>query len=352
MFLGLWRVLVCRTSFGEPPPQLNLVVIGNLSPATERQFDLMSKSKDDHGKFPWLDVLADALNPAKIVNIDALREWSLSQVIRLTLDDDRTLIAKRGIPTKGPTELEIYQECLIPLEIDAPTIFEGHRGASEYILLMEDLRGIDLEQRSSTSHFLDAARKLADIRASSDRIGEISASVLQKHLLTKDQLLLDFDYVLENACSAHREMVNVLRETAMSVSSHVDRLYQELPLTVNHNDYHCKNLIDVGERIVPVDWANARVSPHAGDLFCLIEEAKDHHVPRAAVVGAYRNALQDLGVQADVTDWHIDMGSLCWSVHGLQWILEFGLNAIPVSREWVPDFLMDICTTASRLGRS
>ena len=128
-------------------------------------------------------------------------------------------------------------------------------------------------------------------------------------------------------------------------------LYQELPFTLNHNDYHAKNLLNVGGRIVPIDWANARISPHVGDLYCLIDEAKNQHIPRAAVIGAYTSALQDMGVQEEVTDWLLDVSGLCWSIHCLQWILEFGLDAIPISKDWVPDFLTDICAMASRLGR-
>lgn len=299
--------------------------------------------------FPnWLELIADSLKPAKVVGIDPLREWSLSQVFRLTLDDEgRTLIAKRGIPTKGPTELEIYRECLIPLAIDAPTVFASYASDSEYILLMEDLRGTDLEQQPSKSAFLNAARKLADIRASADRIGKIRDSDLQRHLLTKDQLLLDFDYVTEHAGSEHRDALGGLN----SFSRHLDRLYQELPPTLNHNDYHAKNLLNVSGRIVPVDWANARISPHLGDLYCLINEGKDQHISREALIGAYRSGLKDRGLQEEVTDWHLDIGGLCWSVHCLQWILEFGLNAIPISKTWVPDFLTEICAIVSRLDR-
>ena len=244
----------------------------------------------------WLELIADSLKPAKVIGVDPLRKWSLSQVFRLTLDDeDRTLIAKRGIPTKGPTELEIYQECLIPLAIDAPTVFASYASDSEYILLIEDLRGTDLEQQPSKSTFLDAARKLADIRASAGRIGKIRDSDLQRHLLTKDQLLLDFDYVTEHAGLEHREMVHALGRQVNSFSRHLDRLYQELPLTLNHNDYHAKNLLNVSGRIVPVDWANARISPHLGDLYCLISEGKDQHISRETLIGAYRSGLKDQG---------------------------------------------------------
>ena len=311
----------------------------------------MVTSHNGHGRFfRWVDLLADSLKPAKIVGIDSLREWSLSHVLRLILDDGRTLIAKRGIPTKGPTELEIYRDCLVPLGIDAPTLLESRTSASEYIFLMEDLKGIDLEQQPSRSSFLDAVRKLAEIRSASDVIKKISTSVLQKHLLTKDQFLCELDYVLEHAGSEHREMVNALRGMVGSISEHLDRLYQAHSLTLNHNDYHGKNLLNVDGRIVPIDWANARISPHIGDLYCLIGEAKDQHIPGAAVVEAYKSALQDLGIQEEVTDWHLDVGGLCWSIHCLQWILEFGLDAIPVSRGWVPNFLTDMCAMASRLS--
>ncbi len=310
---------------------------------------LDARTPSTQARFAWLDVFADAFSPAKVVDIDVLREWSLSLVVRLTLDDDRNLIAKRGIPTEGPTELEVYQECLIPLEIRAPTLLEGYESGSDYVLLMEDVGGTDLEQRASTSAFLDAARSLAEIKSASNKIGEINSSVLTKHLMTEDQLLIDLHYVLENTSAAHRDVVRVLSGAAVSLTEHIHRLYQEFPLTVNHNDYHGKNLIDVDGRIVPVDWANARVSPHAGDLYCLIEEAKEHRVPREDVVGAYSKALQDLGVSADITEWQIDMGGVCWSIHCLRWILEFGLKAIPASKDWVPDFLKDISDMTSRL---
>ena len=302
------------------------------------------------GSFPdWLELIADSLKPAKVVGVDPLREWSLSQVFRLTLDDEgRTLIAKRGIPIKGPTELEIYQECLIPLAIDAPTVFASYASDSEYILLMEDLRGTDLEQQPSKSTFLDAARKLADIRASTSRIGKIRDSDLQRHLLTKDQLLLDFDYVTEHVGSEHRD---ALGRHINSFSRHLDRLYQEVPPKLNHNNYHAKNLLHVSGRIVPVDWANARISPHLGDLYCLINEGNDQHISRETLIGAYRSALKDRGRQEEVTDWHLDLGGLCWSVHCLQWILEFGLDAIPISKTWVPDFLTEMCAIISRLSR-
>jgi len=310
----------------------------------------MGASNEVYGQhFQWLDLFDDALKPARVVRVDSLREWSLSQVVRLILEDGRTLIAKRGIPTKGPTELEIYQECLIPLSIEAPNLFDSHISDSEYILLMEDLGGIDLEQQPIRSRFLAAARKLADIRISADRIGNIDAAVIDKYVLTNNQLVHDFDYVLVHAGSEYREMVEILSGTVASFSGNLDRLYQERPLALNHNDYHAKNLLNVDGRIIPIDWASARISPHIGDLYCLIEEAKDQHISKAAIVEAYCAALKDLGIQEEVTDWHLDMGGLCWSIHCLQWILEFGLEAIPISKDWVPNFLTYICSTMPRL---
>ena len=67
---------------------------------------------------------------------------------------------------------------------------------------MEDLGGIDLEQQASSANYLDAARKLADIRSSTDRVDNFSACSLQKYVLTRDQLLLDFEYVIEHAGSS------------------------------------------------------------------------------------------------------------------------------------------------------
>ena len=180
----------------------------------------------------------------------------------------------------------------------------------------------------------------------------ISPSALRKYILTKDQLLLDLDYVLKHTGAEFREILNVLSRTVKVFSKHLDHLYQELPLTLNHNDYHAKNLLHVDGRIIPVDWESARISPHIGDLYCLIEEAKDQHISKAEIVGTYNSALKDLGVQEEVTDWHLDMGGICWSIHCLQWILEFGLVAIPMSKGWVPNFLTYLCAALPGLEKT
>jgi hypothetical protein len=46
----------------------------------------------------------------------------------------------------------------------------------------------------------------------------------------------------------------------------LERLYQIIPPTLVHHDYHAKNLVIQGERIMPIDWSIAYISPHLGGL--------------------------------------------------------------------------------------
>ena len=126
-------------------------------------------------------------------------------------------------------------------------------------------------------------------------------------------------------------------------------LYAHLPLTLNHNDYHTKNLIISGNTIVPVDWSNASISPHLSDLYCLVGEAKNFHIPASALIAAFQAETQ-LYHENDSTlsqwdialEWQIAPGGICWLLTSLRWVLDEGVQSVPVSSQWIPDLLQEI----------
>ena len=40
-------------------------------------------------------------------------------------------------------------------------------------------------------------------------------------------------------------------------------------------------------------------------------------------------------------EWQVKIGGICWIIHELRQLLDYGIKAIPVAREWVPDMISD-----------
>ena len=295
---------------------------------------------------PWLQHFIDSPILSDVVHVECLRRWSLSEVLRLTLKDGRTFIAKKARPLNRPSELEIYQQLLIPLSIDVPIIYSSHYIESESLMLMEDLKGANLEQQPKTSYYLEAVRQLARIRESATKgikAGKICLSVYQRHYVSQQHFIDDLNYLLENMDTKRVDDLQTLREVARLLPLHLDRLYREYPITLTHNDYHSKNLIISSNSLVAIDWANAYLSPHLGDLYCILQEAIEHNISPVNLIETYRfETSPENGMNDEFFEWHLNMGGLCWSIHSLRWILEFGIDVIPSSESWVPNIISDI----------
>ena len=68
------------------------------------------------------------------------------------------------------------------------------------------------------------------------------------------------------------------------------------------------------------------LTPHLGDLYCLLRDATRHGVATPDVVGPYL-------ARDPVTDsaWHIPMGGLCWLIRGLNWTWDIGSRMADVA---------------------
>jgi len=301
---------------------------------------------------PWLGYFGDFFKSARpaalptVVHIESLRRWSLSEVVRVRLADGRTFIAKKGTPLHRPSELEIYQQLLIPARIEGPKIFAGHHIDFQSLMLMEDLKGATVEQHPRPAYYLEAARQLAHLRilaAKAIEADQISRPAYQRHYIVPAHFTGDLAYLLEVMDLKQADDHQRMKRVAHHLPEYLEHLYKEAPTTLNHNDYHGKNLIVSGNRLVPVDWANAALSPHLGDLYCLIQEAKDHGLSQIELIAAYRSqAHLEERLNEDRFAWHLNMGRLCWTIRSLRWIVEFGPIYIPGSENWAPDMVADI----------
>lgn len=118
------------------------------------------------------------------------------------------------------------------------------------------------------------------------------------------------------------------------------RLYNHFPITLTHHDYHPKNIIYFHGQVVIIDWASAYLSPHLGDLYCLLQSAKDFDISSSDLIKIYCEGL-DPKHTVDI-EWQIKIGGICWIIHVLRELLDYGIDAIPEAKDWLVDLVLDI----------
>jgi thiamine kinase-like enzyme len=143
-------------------------------------------------------------------------------------------------------------------------------------------------------------------------------------------------FVLGN-CSLSIDESHTLHIALKELPVQLNRLYEEFPITLTHNDYNAKNLMVCRNSIVPIDWSNAYLSPHLGDLYCLISEAQKYGIEKSVIVEAYREHDH-----TELLDWQIQVGGICWLIRSLRWVCEEGIHKVPGTDKWVLPLILAI----------
>lgn len=267
-----------------------------------------------------------------------LRKWSLSEVYRIKLKSGESRILKWG-GEEMARESDIYRNLLQPLQIRAPLIYGCYEKDRSGVILMEDAGIHNLEQRPERAHFLEAARELARFReTASKNLDRLSKPTITAYTLTSDRFLKLVDDLLLAPKLADQTVLCKIKET---LSRQLDKVFRKVPPTLVHHDYHAKNLLIQGSRILPIDWSIAYINAHLGDLYCLMVEAASwSRVHGEDVMQAYREEVGN-GLTMEELRWQIRIGGLCWLVKSLRWLVYGGTEAIPGSEKWIPDLLED-----------
>ncbi|MFB5660378.1 hypothetical protein ACE4RR_00960 [Alteribacillus sp. HJP-4] len=82
------------------------------------------------------------------------------------------------------------------------------------------------------------------------------------------------------------------------------------------------------------------ITPHLGDLYCLINSAKENNITSTDLIHAYCEEIDD--TWSNDIEWQINIGGICWTIHLLRQLLDYGVKAITAAREWIPDLISDI----------
>jgi hypothetical protein len=290
----------------------------------------------------WLPDLDDPVTGGEL-----LRGWALSEVWRIQVDGvtRKSVIAKRGIG-ELTGEARRYRELVVPLGIAAPRLLaEGSPG----VIVLEDLGGDTLEERPTPEGYEEAVRVLARMRAEAAR------------RLARDPALgaglrrstADLVAVAERADAAmtalRPDLAGALDDPIRALIGRLDRLAGE-PATIAHNDFQAKNLLHTaGGGIITIDWSDAYVHAHLGDLYLLLREGGK----QGAIDSVRREALPELFAHEAGTDPRtvtdqLVTGGLCWTLAGLRFVVEIGVHVVPEMHDWIDELVTDCRELAGR----
>jgi thiamine kinase-like enzyme len=145
------------------------------------------------------------------------------------------------------------------------------------------------------------------------------------------------------------DLAGALDDPVRAMTHRLERLSGE-PETIVHGDFQAKNLLHTpGGGIVTIDWSDAYVHPHLGDLHLLLREGRK----QGRIESARLDALPELFAHEAGTDLktvtdQLVTGGLCWTMNALRWVVEIGVHAVPVSREWIDELVTDLRELAER----
>ncbi|MEV7630537.1 phosphotransferase [Actinoplanes sp. NPDC089786] len=276
-----------------------------------------------------------------IVGGDLLRGWALSEVWRIRLEGAtrKSVIAKRGIGELAG-EARRYHELVVPLGISAPRLLaEGDPG----VIVLEDLGGDNLEDCPTAEGYEQAVRVLARMRAES-ALRLASDPALAAGLRRSSADLVAVAARADAAMTALRpDLAGALDDPVRAMTGRLQQLSSE-PETIVHGDFQAKNLLNTpGGGIVTIDWSDAYVHPHLGDLYLLLREGRK----QGRIESIRMEALPELfaheaGTDPQTVTDQLVTGGLCWTMNALRWVVETGVYTVPVSREWIDELVTDL----------
>ncbi|MBD2872823.1 phosphotransferase [Paenibacillus arenilitoris] len=267
-----------------------------------------------------------------------IRKWALSEVYRAKLATGESRIVKWG-RNEMAREADVYRDLVHPLRMNAPRIYASARLQDSGVIVMEDAGTANLEEQPRPAYFLEAARELARLRmrAAGNLEKLLPEQAIAAYSVSKDDILSLLDDLLQSPKLA---AFGVLSEVKAMLPHRLEKLYRSLPATIVHHDYHAKNLLVRDGGIMPIDWPTAYISPHLGDLYCLMNEALSRcGLSREELLAAYAG---EHDIPLDDLNGQVRIGGLCWLIKTLRSLVYGGTDWIPGSESWVPDLLNDV----------
>ncbi|MDP5273862.1 phosphotransferase [Chengkuizengella axinellae] len=291
--------------------------------------------------YKWKSIQFDILND--VVKWEVLREWSLSNVHRITLTSGKTMIAKWS-GGNMIRETDIYNNLLAPLKIERPIINENFKSDQGTFTIMEDIGKNTLEHKPLERYYMLASQKLAKLHDQASKNiqkGYLSNDRLQHYSISENTFIEELLYLKQHSFFSNHEK-QVINKLTEIFPKQIKNLYHESTPTLIHNDYYPKNLIVADEQIKVIDWSNAYISNHLGDLYGLIKEAKHLHFCPDSILQAYYNEIKERNYSLTELYRNVQLGGLCWYIHSITWVLDYGRSVITGSENWIKGMITNI----------
>jgi len=274
----------------------------------------------------WLEAVAAAvLKSTKAPDLEALsgellRQWGSSEVWRLSFGL-RSVIVKRGTDTQY-AEAAAYERFVKPMRMPAPDLIDLADSDGVVVLVLADVGRSTLQQEPALDGFLAAAELLAEIR--SKPVDEPS----------------EFDLTHLHELTTIDSLGETLRQKVISrAGPALDALHREAPVVVVHGDFVPKNLVTDGRRWTAVDWPNAYLAPHLGDLYTLTRDAVALGHDRDSIVARYIDASSN---DPDLVRRQLGLGGIGFTLRALRWIVDEGTRTVPESKEWIDPLVAEL----------
>ena len=164
------------------------------------------------------------------------------------------------------------------------------------MIVLEDLGGDNLEDRPTAGGYEQAVRVLARMRAES-ALRLAADPALAAGLRRSAADVLAVATRADTAMTALRpDLAGALDEPIRALDRRLAQRAGE-PETIVHGDFQAKNLLHTtGGGIVTIDWSDAYVHPHLGDLYLLLREGRKQdrtgRIRRDALPGVFASMIR------------------------------------------------------------
>jgi hypothetical protein len=128
------------------------------------------------------------------------------------------------------------------------------------------------------------------------------------------------------------DLSGALDDPVRAMTVRLEQLSSE-PATVVHGDFQAKNLLHTaGGGIITIDWSDAYVQPHLGDLYLLLRAGrKQGRIERVRMEALPELFAREAGTDPRTVTDQLVTGGLCWTMNALRWVVEIGVHAVPES---------------------
>jgi hypothetical protein len=273
-----------------------------------------------------------------------LRGWTVSEVWRIHLAGvtRKSVIAKRGLGELSG-EAQIYQELVVPLGIATPRLIAA---GGPGVFVLEDLGGDNLEERPTAEGYEEAVRVLAGMRAESARRLARDPALGAHHRRSDADLVATAERAAAATARLRPDLAGALDEPIQALISCLGRLTGE-PATIIHGDFSGKNLLHTpGGGIIAIDWSDAYVHAHLGDLYLLLREGERQGIVRMEALPEL--FAHEAGTDPRTVTDQMRTGGLYWTLKSLRWIAEVGVHEVPIMRDWIDELVTECRGLAAR----